>query len=56
MKDTATEFTALLERDVGSLGETACHVLAEHVPAQGDVSGRVIEARAYASATPGCQP
>ena len=44
MKDTATEFTALLERDVGSLGETACHVLAEHVPAQGDVSGRVIEA------------
>ncbi|HSZ92955.1 MAG TPA: type VI secretion system contractile sheath large subunit [Acetobacteraceae bacterium] len=39
-----SEFTALLERDVGSLGETACHVLAEHVPAQGDVSGRVIEA------------
>jgi type VI secretion system protein ImpC len=44
MMDTAPEFVALLERDVGSLSETACHVLAEHIPARGDVSGRVIEA------------
>jgi type VI secretion system protein ImpC len=39
-----TEFTALLERDVGSLSETACQVLAEHAPARGEVSCRAIEA------------
>src|SRR3984885_12323043 len=39
-----TEFTALLERDVGSLSETACQVLAKHAPARGEVSCRAIEA------------
>ena len=38
-----TEFTALLERDVGSLGETACRVLAEHAPPSA-IPSRVIEA------------
>ncbi len=39
-----SEFTALLERDVGPLSETACRVLAEHAPARGEVSCRAIEA------------
>ena len=39
-----TEFTALLERDVGSLGETACRVLAEHAPARSAIPSRAIEA------------
>ena len=39
-----TEFAALLERDVGSLSETARSVLAEQVPAHGATSCRVVEA------------